>query len=166
MPRVCWCDRRALDALCREARRWRVRETGGALLGWRGDGDEPVVAAVLGPGPDAHHGFSSFEPNATWQNRQGADIYESSGRTIAYVGDWHTHPRSRPEPSRQDRKTAREIAGDEAFRTPRPLYAIAGRRSGRVRRRPWQLALWEHRDGQLHPLTIACCTLDVPALSR
>ncbi len=65
MPSRCWFDRRALNDLQVEARHWLIRETGGALLGWR-DGSGVVVAHVLGPGPEAKHGFSSFEPDAEW----------------------------------------------------------------------------------------------------
>lgn len=132
----CWFERDALNELLAEARRWRLRETGGALLGWRSD-TEVVVRHVLGPGPNAEHGFSHFEPDAAWQGARGRQIYAESGRTIAYVGDWHTHPRGRPTPSRQDRKVMRAIAADTGFRAPNPLSVIVGRAlADSFRRRP------------------------------
>lgn len=149
MPRTCWFDRRALAELRTEARRWRLRETGGALLGWRNDTDI-VVARILGPGPLARHGLSSFEPDADWQNSEGARVYHESGRTIAYLGDWHTHPRGKATPSPQDRRTLEQIAKDTAFRAPNAIYAIAAQRL----HRPWRLALWEWRDSDLQPLPI------------
>lgn len=127
----CWFDRSALSELLAEAQRWRLRETGGALLGWH-EGRQVVVRQVLGPGPQAKHGFSYFEPDHEWQGEQGRKIYENSGRTIAYVGDWHTHPRGRAIPSRQDRTTMAMIAEDKDFRAPNALAAIVGRR--RLRR--------------------------------
>lgn len=151
MPGTCWFARDALSQLLREARRWRVRETGGALLGWR-DRDNTVVARVLGPGPDARHGFRSFEPDGAWQNELGAEIYSESGRTIAYLGDWHTHPRGPARPSHQDRETAKIIATDKGFRTPTPLYAIAARRFGRRKR--WELVMFEWHDGKLEEVPV------------
>ncbi|MDX6587277.1 MAG: hypothetical protein QOI31_1750 [Solirubrobacterales bacterium] len=121
----CWIDERALVHLWTDARRFRLRETGGALLGWR-DGADAVIAHVLGPGPDAKHGFRSFEPDGPWQVEQGRLIYEESGRTVAYIGDWHTHPFAAPIPSQQDRRAAGLIAADEDFRAPEPLSAIVG----------------------------------------
>lgn len=150
MPDRCWCDRRALDALVAEARRWPVRETGGALLGWREEG-HVVIAMILGPGPNAKHGFSSFEPDGPWQVEEGKRIYYESGRTISYIGEWHTHPRGGLRPSRQDRKTARQIANDPDFRTPHLLYAIAGKR--RLRGRGWKLVVYEWHD-DLTPVTV------------
>jgi integrative and conjugative element protein (TIGR02256 family) len=124
-----------------------------------------VIASVLGPGPNAKHRLSSFEPDAAWQNEIGQDIYRWSGRTITYLGDWHTHPRSTPSPSGQDRRTVAMIASDPRFRAPTPLYAIIGR-ARRRRRRRWCLALWEWRDGHLTPLNLELCDLQIPAYNR
>jgi integrative and conjugative element protein (TIGR02256 family) len=145
VPGRCWCDSSALDQLFREARRWPLRETGGALLGWRDPG-ESVIAAVLGPGPRARHGLRSFEPDAEWQNEQGQRLYVESGRTVAYLGDWHSHPHGGAVPSGQDRETAEMIATDPAFRAPRPLYAIASKPWRALRRRAWQLTVYEWDD--------------------
>lgn len=137
-----------------EARRWKIRETGGALLGWR-DGTDSVVARVLGPGPKAVHRRHSFEPDGEWQNRRGAAIYRASGRTIAYLGDWHTHPLGSPRPSKQDKDTALLIADDADFRTPTPLYAIIGRSTWPAsRRRRCQLAVYEVHGKELVPAQI------------
>jgi len=145
----CWIARRAYDELIAEADRWTLRETGGALLGWR-DGDRSFVARVLGPGPRARHRRHSFEPDTRWQNEQGAKLYVDSKRTIAFQGDWHTHPFGAPTPSRQDRDTARSLAEDRAFRTPVPLYAILGRSSWHSgRRRSSELVVREVRKGEL-----------------
>jgi len=147
----CWIYRNALTELLAEARRWPRRETGGALLGWR-DGDRTVVARILGPGPHARHERHAFEPDAEWQNAEGARIYEDSGRMIAYLGDWHTHPRGSLVPSRQDAQTAEAIAQDGGFRTATPLYAIAGRRFRP--RAAWRLNLYEWRAGRFATVVV------------
>jgi len=144
----CWIHRDALDDLHTEARRRLVRETGGALLGWS-DKSEVVVRRILGPGPRATHGLSHFEPDADWQGERGREIYFASGRTIAYVGDWHTHPRGAPTPSLQDNKVMATIAGDPDFRAPHPVSAIVGRSwLAAIRRRPRELVvyIWDGRD--------------------
>jgi integrative and conjugative element protein (TIGR02256 family) len=149
MPDRCWCARSALDDLLAEARRWPLRETGGALLGWR-DANQTVIAQILGPGPKARHRLSSFEPDSAWQNQQGQRIYRNSGRTIRYLGDWHTHPRGTLRPSRQDHRTACLIAEDPAFQTPQPLYVIAGHKRLLRTRFAWTLAVYTPRGGNLH----------------
>jgi integrative and conjugative element protein (TIGR02256 family) len=140
----CWAERAALKDVLAEARRWPLRETGGALLGWRDDG-EVVVSRILGPGHRAKHRFSSFEPDTVWQGERGREIYAESGRTIAYVGDWHTHPRGAPIPSRQDRKTMKVISEDEDFRARNPLSMIVGRpwRDAVRRRHTFIIYVWD-----------------------
>jgi integrative and conjugative element protein (TIGR02256 family) len=144
----CWIHADALSELCAEARRWRTRETGGALFGWR-EGRATVVARVVGPGPNARHGVRWFEPDTAWQVVQGRRIYAESGRTIAYLGDWHTHPFGAPRPSSQDAETAKLIARDARFRAPTPLYAILGRSVRSLASlRPWRLVIYEWHDGR------------------
>lgn len=153
MRSECWIARSAFDELIGEARRSPLRETGGALLGWRGDGGV-VVARVLGPGPLARHNRRSFMPDGDWQQSEGERIYRDSGRTIAYLGDWHTHPWGTPSPSAQDMETVQMIATDSAFRVPSPLYAIAGRGWSWKRRPAWRLCVWEWRDEHLAELAL------------
>jgi len=128
----CWFDRGALNELLEEAKRYRLRETGGALFGWHDD-HEVVVSRILGPGPNARHGLSHFEPDHKWQGTEGRRIYNESNRSVAYVGDWHTHPRGAARPSAQDKKTMASIAKDRDFRTPHPLSLIVGRPTRRSR---------------------------------
>jgi integrative and conjugative element protein (TIGR02256 family) len=153
----CWFDSKALKSLIAEADRYPIRETGGALLGWH-DGSDTVVATVIGPGPRAKHGLWSFEPDGPWQAHEGARIYAESNRTIAYVGDWHTHPRGAPRPSRTDSATMRSIANDPAFRRPEPLSLIAGR-CWIPRSRRWRIVVYQHLDGSLKPTLLLPCDL-------
>jgi integrative and conjugative element protein (TIGR02256 family) len=161
----CWIAEEALADLWAEASRWRFRETGGALLGWR-DGRDAVIARVLGPGLNAKHGFFSFEPDSEWQVEEGRRIYRESNRCVAYIGDWHTHPFASPRPSWTDRKAAKQIAEDPDFRAPEPLSLIVGRswrsvgRSSRSGDRHRDVALdsqvvYVWRDDELDPLDIA-----------
>ena len=157
----CWIDERALAQLVRERRRFTLRETGGALLGWR-DGNDAVVAFVLGPGPKAQHRLSSFEPDGPWQAYQGTRIYEATDRLVAYIGDWHSHPRGGLRPSGQDRVAAQQIASDPDFRAPRPLSAIAGRTS----RFGCRLAVYSWIKDEFKALDVLSCRLDPTLFTR
>jgi integrative and conjugative element protein (TIGR02256 family) len=163
MPATCWIRREAYESLVSEARRWPLRETGGALLGYR-EAEVALVERVLGPGPDAVHGYRHFEPDGRWQQREGERIYADSGRTVAYLGEWHTHPHGGPYPSRQDRETAKMIAGESSFRAPRPLYAIASKRWFALRGRSWSLRMMEFDRGELTEMQVQI--LDPEASAR
>lgn len=118
---------RALDAMLREAEARRPVETGGMLLGYLASGTDAetiVIESVIGPGPKAVHDKCRFEPDSTWQQRELAQAYASSGRITTYLGDWHTHPAGTPKPSRQDKRTARSIARAKSARAARPLMLI------------------------------------------
>lgn len=153
MSAKCWIYEAALYDLLAEANRWRLRETGGALLGWR-DGSNYVVHRVLGPGPNAKHGLSSFEPDAAWQAEEGKRIYSESGRTTAYVGDWHSHPRGGAQPSKQDIDTMEDIANDPDFRSPEPLSAIAVGPGYFRRRLSWDLNVFVWNGQNLVPTEV------------
>jgi integrative and conjugative element protein (TIGR02256 family) len=160
----CWIDERAYGELVAESNRWRVRETGGALLGWR-DGINAVISHVLGPGPAAKHGLRTFEPDAPWHAVESRKIYSATGRRVAYVGDWHTHPIALPLPSSQDRIAARTISDDPGFRAPRPLSAILGRE----RRLPWgswHLAVYVWVEDEFHPMEVDKRELGLDRLLR
>lgn len=157
MPARCWIDEGAYRDLFAEADRWLVRETGGALLGWR-DEDEAVISRVLGPGPQAKHRFRSFEPDPAWHRTETQKTYRESERKVSYIGDWHTHPIAPPVPSRQDRAAASTIAQDPDFRARQPLSAIMGR-SRRVPRGPWRLAVYVWVNEEFLPMEIERCQL-------
>lgn len=115
-------------------------ETGGLLLGWTDeDTGDAVVAAIIGPGPEARHGPASFLPDGDWQRSELARRYADSGRVHGYLGDWHTHPLGTGRPSGPDRRTLASIARAPLARAPRPLLAIlSGDPDGPV-------AVWRHR---------------------
>lgn len=113
----------ALALMAKEAARYPGSETGGMLLGyWQGE--DAVVACASGPGPAAERGRTWFHPDQEWQTQYLAQVYADTGRTITYLGDWHTHPGGIAKPSRRDRRTMRAVRREPAARQPRPLMAI------------------------------------------
>jgi integrative and conjugative element protein (TIGR02256 family) len=145
-----WLARDALDAMVAEARRTEPLESGGVLLGWRGERDEEIaVVGVLGPGPRALHRRSRFSPDTGWQRREIARVYEASGRTVSYLGDWHSHPGGGETPSRRDQRTARRIARARSARVKRPVMLIL---SGAGER--WRAVPYDYLDGRLERMRL------------
>lgn len=131
---VVWLASDLVEQLQAQADQHRPLETGGMLLGWRVE-NELVITEAIGAGPGARRARDSFEADGPWQEGRLLEVYERSGRTVIYLGDWHSHPRGPARPSRRDRETAAVVAGWEAARTPEPLTLIIGRRSRRWRMR-------------------------------
>jgi integrative and conjugative element protein (TIGR02256 family) len=154
--RICLAER-VIAAMCREADRRYPRESGGVLLGWVDSNHAKRIKVIkqIGPGPKAGHETHRFEPDGEWQARRIAAAYENSGRTVTYLGDWHSHPRGGSTPSELDRSTARKIAEAPEARAPHPLILIlhgrpgewepSGYRRGRRRLRKCRLVREEHQ---------------------
>lgn len=111
-----------LAAITAQAWMWCPLETGGLLLGYTHD-NHTFVTHVIGPGPNATHSGCRFEPDDTWQAAEVARIWHTDP-TIAYLGDWHTHPGGSPKPSSLDRATLRQIAVDPGARQGTPIMLI------------------------------------------
>jgi integrative and conjugative element protein (TIGR02256 family) len=138
-PGRLWLATDALDAMVAEARHKEPLESGGVLLGWRDTaGTELVVAGVLGPGPGATHRRTKFSPDTNWQRKKIAAAYETSGRKVSYLGDWHSHPGGDATPSRRDERTARRIARSRSARAPGPVMLILSGRDDLWRSVPYQ----------------------------
>ncbi len=130
------------EALAREldasATRWAPLETGGVLLGHSEQGGAELhVYEVVGAGPRARRATHRFDPDTAWQKRQIAARYEDSGRTLEYLGDWHSHPLG-GRPSRLDRDTARRIAAAPNARCRHPLFLIVTSDGDGWRLRPYR----------------------------
>ena len=98
-------------------------ETGGLLLGWWTGADAALVTDVIGPGPDALHAATQFEPDTGWQRTALAEAW-TQHPGIEYLGDWHTHPNGTPKFSALDRAALATIAAHPAARAPRPWMAV------------------------------------------
>lgn len=137
-----------------EANRQYPLETGGALMGYLND-KSYVVTSYIGPGPNAIHSRTHFQPDYAYQEQRIADIYQHSGRRDIYLGDWHSHPNDvTPRMSSDDRRVLANIAGHRDARIDRPMMIIiAGEPS-----RGWVPGIW---CGQISPRLLWFPRLDV-----
>jgi integrative and conjugative element protein (TIGR02256 family) len=148
MPRRvghCFVPQWLINEMVREADARAPLETGGVLLGVA-DAANVWIDTIVGPGPSAQHTRTSFIPDADYQSEKVADAYRASGRRLAYLGDWHTHPGGSPRISWRDRRTLRLISHDTAARQSHPIMFILGYGD------PWSGMAWRYTDGPWYRL--------------
>jgi len=77
-------------------------EAGGILLGLRRDPHIEVTDATLPSANDIRRHYGFVRRCAKHQASATA-AWRRSDHLVDYVGEWHTHPETRPTPSRTDR---------------------------------------------------------------
>lgn len=109
----------------RQCSRWQ-NEAGGILLGrFLLDSDDLVVDEVSTPmSADKRRRFSFFRScqhqafaRNRWENQRG---------TSAYLGLWHTHPESDPEPSEVDIVDWQQAVNNDIFEGNQLFFSIVG----------------------------------------
>lgn len=95
-------------------------EAGGVLLGRRVlDSSDVVVDQVTTPFPSDVRRRHEFIRRERGHQDVVTRAWKESGGTTVYLGEWHTHPESIPQPSRRDTqgwlKKVGEVPGDGLF---------------------------------------------------
>lgn len=100
------------------------KETGGILIGsYSKQRDIAIVSKITGPPKDSRSGHTWFSRgtrglqfllNKYWQANQ------------YYLGEWHFHPNSSPDPSFCDKTQMTQIASSRQYNCPEPLLLIIG----------------------------------------
>ena len=112
-------------ACAEEAARMHPLETGGAFMGRRESRDRLRVTAMIGPGPEARHGPSSFSPDAQHHWAEMAPLHVEAGGDLEFLGDWHTHPRMpQGHLSWQDRRAVCAILDSPEAQAPSVITAL------------------------------------------
>ena len=94
---------RFLDELYAYGQRGGRRENGGILLGLVfKDYDE--ILELGAPSQSDKAGLFSFIRRRKPAQQKINRVWNISGGYVIYLGEWHTHPRSDPTPSEQDRR--------------------------------------------------------------
>ena len=120
-------------------------EAGGALMGHINDDRSGIVTmCVIGPGPEATHNRMSFIPDYPYQEAEITRLYNESERTLAYLGDWHSHPNGAASLSGTDKRTLMNIATFPEARITFPIMILF---SGRPSR--WNVNAWQLRNNRL-----------------
>ena len=132
VPRVgrggrAWLDEDVVREIVAETAEWWPLETGGMLVGYAADGlaRDLVITDVIGPGPDAVHKKSRFEPDTVWQQVELERLYFESERTWTYLGDWHSHPNGGCYLSFTDWTTLLRISLHRDARARRPAMLVS-----------------------------------------
>jgi integrative and conjugative element protein (TIGR02256 family) len=142
-----WLARECLSRMVENAKRFAPYETGGLLLGYRGEDGEPVITHVVLPGPEASHYKDAFVPDYAHDLDEVARLYAVCSRHIDYLGDWHSHPGTAAYMSPRDKRALRKIATYRRARAPRPVMIIL---SGMTR-------TWEPKAWQGAMIGFTCC---------
>ena len=78
-------------------------EAGGILVGKENMSDENVVINNIStPQRGDQQEYNRFYRRDIGHIKFFEDLYEKSGRTLRYIGEWHTHPEAIPHYSRID----------------------------------------------------------------
>lgn len=104
---------------------WR-REAGGQLFA-RIHGDEWSVEQATGPRQSDFRSRFGFRPN---RKAEQQEILERFTGGLHYVGDWHTHPESSPQPSSTDLSSMNDMVSASRHELPGFLMMIVGTRPG------------------------------------
>ena len=105
-------------------KRSRGKETGGILIGkYNQDHSVAIVKKLTGPPKDSTSGFA-------WFQRGLHGVQKLLGQHWAkqeyYLGEWHYHPYSSPNPSHQDIHQMKTIALSKPYHCPEPIMLIIG----------------------------------------
>src|SRR5579862_3615404 len=85
------------------------KEAGGILLGFY-RGPHVQIVHCTSPLPGDRRLWNFFDRSDPGHQGEALKHWRDSGRTMNYVGEWHTHPEAVPTPSFVDRRTWRKIA--------------------------------------------------------
>jgi len=126
------------------------RETGGILIGRYSENLTTALVTVATPPPiDSRKGFAWFTRGSFGLQALLARLWKHD-RT-QYLGEWHYHPFSAPQPSNLDKRSLAEVAKDSKYQCRAPILLIVG---GDPRQREPQLyvGVYERRLDALIPL--------------
>ena len=99
-------------------------ETGGVLAGYLNESSDILITDASGPGPKANCSEEKFEKDVEYCQKFLDDLFVNTNRQITYVGEWHSHPNERNQPSGTDLKSLTEIAYQKEYLTDMPVMII------------------------------------------
>lgn len=112
-----------LDNIHHECITAKNKETGGILIGKHSEDGMTIISDVTGPPKGSKQGRCTFERAPADLNKILQDIWDLGYR---YVGDWHFHPNSSPQPSMVDDMQLKKFANDKKLNCHEPILLIIG----------------------------------------
>lgn len=108
-------------------------EAGGVLIGrLLRDCDDVVIDVATEPMVDDVRRRCSFTRACAAHQDVIEATWRASGRTLGYLGEWHTHPEAVPTPSRVDRRDWVRRLGRDHYEGDRLFFVIVGTKSMRM----------------------------------
>ncbi|MEU9961226.1 Mov34/MPN/PAD-1 family protein [Streptomyces sp. NPDC050982] len=121
-------------------------ETGGILLGHHTHNTVTVHHAGT-PGPAAVRTPTYFLRDLAHAQALADEAFASDASV--WVGEWHTHPTSRPIPSARDAATYRQLLADPELGFHSVIAVILA-----PREHHWACAAWAARHGRITPVEL------------
>jgi len=91
-----------LQAVRKEVRKIKFKETGGPLVGYISKDLDLVIVNAGGPGPRAKHSIYYVIIDGEYAQNYCQKAFASSEGIVDYVGDWHRHIYPSIRPSSDD----------------------------------------------------------------
>ena len=128
-------------------------ETGGILIGFRDTNGSMQVLAATAAGPKAVEERNRFERDHKYCQDRLDEAAAKYGEHGQYIGEWHSHLQTQPQPSARDIESLTGIADAPNYHTNEPIMLIAGLdpNSRKVK----------HINGSCFPLGMRCIDRDV-----
>ncbi|MHC4401374.1 MAG: ThiF family adenylyltransferase [Planctomycetota bacterium] len=114
------------EAIVAEVESSLLVETGGILLGFIDQDRKAVVVRATGPGPNAKKSATVLERDVEFVQAELERAAKEFGRRGLYIGEWHSHLESEPEPSGRDIMSLCGIAETPDYATRCPVMLIVG----------------------------------------
>lgn len=119
-------SRSALKVVLSECRKAGLHETGGVLWGMYDEaGVVARVTRVSGPPHDSESSFRTFKRGVAGLQKLVEAFWNADSREY-YLGEWHFHPFSSPDPSLADEAQMFSHAADKRLKCPEPVLVILG----------------------------------------
>ncbi|WP_260446304.1 MULTISPECIES: Mov34/MPN/PAD-1 family protein [unclassified Nostoc] len=117
--------RREVSQLLKVCARAGVQETGGILVGFYTESHNCAVITAISDAPsDSHSGHNWFHRGTNGLQRWLNHLWNKDKQY--YVGEWHFHPFSNPNPSQIDINEMQKIGDSYSYQCPEPLLLIIG----------------------------------------
>ena len=99
-------------------------ETGGILVGkYNERHDLAIVSDILTSPPDSNAGTTWFHRGIKGLKQKLRELWKNN---YYYLGEWHFHPFSSPNPSFTDISQIRKISKNKKYQCPEPALLVLG----------------------------------------